>query len=105
MNWLFVFAFVAIVFVLSRTGKQVITIRPDSTCGEFVAATNALLQRSDIDTLGIPERADMCKITSFMIKHASQCPDYDWVAASNKMRCDVSTEQGELTTDGVTMRA
>lgn len=104
MNWLILFLVVAVVFMLSQTGLQNITVFPDSSCATFEHAANAILLRPDLDTLDIKERAEMCKIPAFMIKNSDRCPDYDWSVAKTKMKCDTSTEQGSLTTKGVTVR-
>lgn len=100
MNWIILIIALVVVALLSSMCRRAVTITPNSTCQDFISATDAILSRDDLSTLSTETRAQMCKIPSYQLK-MGQCPEYDWVVAKNKMFCDTSTEQGSLTLDGV----
>lgn len=100
MNWTLLIIGIAVLALLAQLGPMALVVTTHSSCAEFVSATNAILSRPDIGSLGMDERSDMCKIPAYQIK-TGQCKTYDWVAASKKMYCDTSTESGSLTADGI----
>lgn len=104
MNLKILFIALLIICIIASMGMRKITLRPGSSCTDFISGMDAILARPDLSTMDLKTRAEMCKIPRYQLKKG-ECKSYDWLQANNSLMCDTAAERGALTKRGVSVWA